>query len=178
MVLTLAAHLRRSFQDCVCKVSAIVGQIRLPQAQQETSDNFGHEFRHRAQGPTPSVDLTHCDCRGAADDHFVARRIPYWNQLLLRYLGSTWAVYHANPLADSVASHFFSGSARLRPSQPCSDRILVAKFIEQCFRVFQVGGVEALGEPVVDFREHRARLVAITLLVEQPRETRRRAQFP
>ena len=69
----LAAHLRRFFRDGVCKVSAIVGQIRLPQAQQETSDNFGREFRYRAQGPRPSVDLTHCDCLGAADDHFVAQ---------------------------------------------------------------------------------------------------------
>jgi hypothetical protein len=42
--------------------------------------------------------------------------------------------------------------------------LLVGEFVEQCFRVFEVGGVEALGEPVVDVGEHRARLIAATSL--------------
>ena len=52
------------------------------------------------------------------------------------------------------------------------------QLVEQRLGVFQVGGVEALGEPVVDFGEHRARFVATTLRCEQPREARRRAQLP
>ena len=36
-------------------------------------------------------------------------------------------------------------------------------------------GVEALGEPAVDFREHRARLLAFALFSEQPCETDPRA---
>ena len=56
-------------------------------------------------------------------------------------------------------------------------RRLASQFIEQRLGVLQVGGVEALGEPAVDFGEHRARLVAAALRREQPRETRRRAQF-
>ena len=39
---------------------------------------------------------------------------------------------------------------------------------------FEVGGVEAFGEPAVDFGEHRARLVAMALRREQPRQTHRR----
>ena len=34
---------------------------------------------------------------------------------------------------------------------------LCAQLLEQCLRVLHVGGVEALGEPAVDFGEHRAR---------------------
>jgi len=41
---------------------------------------------------------------------------------------------------------------------------LVGELIEQGFGVLQVGGVEALGEPVIDFGEHRARFVATALL--------------
>ena len=41
---------------------------------------------------------------------------------------------------------------------------LVAKLIEQRLGVLQVGGVEALGEPVVDLGEHRARLVTAIVL--------------
>jgi hypothetical protein len=37
---------------------------------------------------------------------------------------------------------------------------------EECFGVFQVGGVEALGEPMVDVGEHRARFVATTLIIK------------
>ena len=56
--------------------------------------------------------------------------------------------------------------------------LLFVKLVEQGLGVFQIGGVDALGEPVVDFREHRARLVLLALLSEQTRETRRRAQLP
>ena len=38
------------------------------------------------------------------------------------------------------------------------------QLVEQRLGVLQVGGVEALGEPVVDFGEHRARFVALALL--------------
>jgi hypothetical protein len=42
----------------------------------------------------------------------------------------------------------------------------------------QVGGVEALGEAVVDVGEHRARFVATALRCEQSSETDRRAELP
>ena len=41
---------------------------------------------------------------------------------------------------------------------------LCPKFVEQRLGVLQIGGVEALGEPAVDFGEHRARFVATTLV--------------
>ena len=54
---------------------------------------------------------------------------------------------------------------------------LSAQFVEQGLRVFEVGGIEALGEPTVDLDEHRARLVANFGVAEQPRQAHRRAQF-
>jgi hypothetical protein len=44
-----------------------------------------------------------------------------------------------------------------------------ARSLSKAF-AFQVGGVEAFGEPVVDIGEHRARLVATTRILKQPRE--------
>ena len=44
---------------------------------------------------------------------------------------------------------------------------LIAQVIEQGLGVFQVAGVEALGEPLVGFVENTPCLIAITLLVEQ-----------
>src|SRR6266852_4669245 len=39
--------------------------------------------------------------------------------------------------------------------------ISTTHLVEQCLRVFQIGGVEAFGEPVVDLGEHRAVLTRI-----------------
>jgi len=54
-------------------------------------------------------------------------------------------------------------------------RILGSQLVEQRLGVFQISGVEALGEPAVDFGEHRKSLVSFALLREQPGEIRRRA---
>src|SRR5712692_4919401 len=65
------------------------------------------------------------------------------------------------------------------PSVPhFEQRILRSPLIEQSLGTLQIDGVETFGEPTIDFREHRARLVALTPLVEQPREACRRAQLP
>src|SRR5208337_1376616 len=77
-------------------------------------------------------------------------------------------------LLDPVRSNCLASTSLTRRWRT----LLSAEFLEQRLGVFQVGGVEALGEPVVDSREHRAGFLAMTLLVEQPRETCRRAQFP
>src|SRR5689334_14837711 len=42
--------------------------------------------------------------------------------------------------------------------------------VEQHFRFFQVGGVEALGKPAVNRREQLARLAPPALLVQEPDE--------
>jgi hypothetical protein len=55
----------------------------------------------------------------------------------------------------------------LKEGNQKKDRELSAQLIEERLGVLQVGGVEALGEPVIDVGEHRARLVAMTLLREQ-----------
>jgi hypothetical protein len=41
-----------------------------------------------------------------------------------------------------------------------SQEKLLAQFVEQRLGVLQVGGVETLGELLVDFSEHRTRLLA------------------
>src|SRR5271156_2144705 len=41
--------------------------------------------------------------------------------------------------------------------------VLRYDFFQHCLGVFQIAGVETFGEPVVDFGEHRARLVVTTL---------------
>jgi hypothetical protein len=56
-------------------------------------------------------------------------------------------------------------------------RILRSQFVEQCLGVFQIGGVEALGEPAVHFGQHRARLVATAHLCDEARKARGRAKF-
>ena len=57
-------------------------------------------------------------------------------------------------------------------SVSCAAGILVfsGQLAEQRLGVFEVGGVEALGEPVVDFGEHRVRLVATIAVAQQPGE--------
>src|SRR5216683_2714852 len=52
-----------------------------------------------------------------------------------------------------------------------------AQLVEQRLCIFEVGGVETLGEPVVYFGEHRARLVATALRCEQSCEAHNRPQL-
>jgi hypothetical protein len=56
-------------------------------------------------------------------------------------------------------------------------KALATQFVKQRLSLLQIGSVEAFGEPVVNFRQHSARFVALPLLREQSREARRRAQF-
>ena len=52
------------------------------------------------------------------------------------------------------------------------------QIVEQRLRVLQVGGVESLGEPVVNIGEHGARFVAAIGVAQQPGEAHGGAQFP
>jgi hypothetical protein len=54
---------------------------------------------------------------------------------------------------------------------------LIGQLVEQSLGVFEVGGVEAFGEPTVDCGEHRPRLLATTLRHEQSREADSRTQI-
>jgi hypothetical protein len=58
------------------------------------------------------------------------------------------------------------------------DDRLSAESFEQCFRLFQIGSVEAFGEPVVDVGEHDARLVWVALLDDKAGEALRCAHLP
>ena len=46
----------------------------------------------------------------------------------------------------------------------------MAQFIEQRLRLFQVGGIETFGKPIINFLKHRVRLLATALLYEQLRQ--------
>ena len=48
--------------------------------------------------------------------------------------------------------------------------LLGLQLVQQRFGIFQIGSVEAFGEPTVDFGEHRAGFVAVALLGQQTRE--------
>src|SRR5215469_16612650 len=74
-------------------------------------------------------------------------------------------------------SHHRNFSRKDYQSRICRSAFLRSKFFVQRLGVLKVGGVEALCEPAVDLGEHPVRLVAFSLLREQPRETGRRAQF-
>ena len=54
---------------------------------------------------------------------------------------------------------------------------LAGQFVQQRLGLLQVGGIETFGEPVVDFSEHGARLVATISFAQQPREARSRTQL-
>jgi hypothetical protein len=56
-------------------------------------------------------------------------------------------------------------------------RTLSTQLVEQRLGILQIGGVEALGEPVVDLGEHPARFVASALLLPQSREADGSAQL-
>ena len=43
---------------------------------------------------------------------------------------------------------------------------LSRQHVEQRFRILQVGGIEALVEPAVNFSKHRARFVTLAVLLE------------
>jgi hypothetical protein len=71
----------------------------------------------------------------------------------------------AHLLEFALASDELRNSAQnFRPTrlsaEHCEQCMSDAQLVEQCLRILQVGGIEAFGEPVVNFREHRARFVA------------------
>jgi hypothetical protein len=57
-------------------------------------------------------------------------------------------------------------------------KALAAQVIEQCLSFFQIGSIEAFGEPVVDGGEHRAGLVTAALFRKHLRKADSGAQLP
>jgi hypothetical protein len=80
--------------------------------------------------------------------------------------GAPHSLQNFNPSGFSV-SHF----AQIIPIQ------LRARLIDQRLGIFQVGGIEAFGEPVVDFGKHRLSFIAPALLSEETSEACRCAQL-
>jgi hypothetical protein len=54
----------------------------------------------------------------------------------------------------------------------------LSQFVEQRLGLFEIGGIEPLGKPAVDWGEQRHRLFAPALLAAQAGEARRAEQFP
>src|SRR4051794_28577687 len=57
-------------------------------------------------------------------------------------------------------------------------RLVRVEFVQESLRPEQVLGVEAFGEPVVDWGEQLIRVLALALAVPQPCQAGRRAQLP
>src|SRR5208282_5818125 len=83
-------------------------------------------------------------------------------------------VFHELPFTLYSGSPDFPISESISRREPGSLR---TEFVQQRLRVLQIRGVEALGEPVVDFGEHRVSFVALALLGEQSCEAGRRAKL-
>ena len=94
--------------------------------------------------------------------HYPRARLPRSLVLITAMVRLTTAIR----LRQSRLSH----SERSAPKEDCrvaSSAQLAIQFTEQGFGVFQVGGVQAFGEPAVDVGEHRARLVASALFASK-----------
>ena len=101
--------------------------------------------------------------------HFLQNRAP----------GLT-AALHAGQISSSFDPHCSQNvaSGGLSVLQEGHCMALGAQLVQQGLGVLQVGGVEALGEPVIDFSEHRTRLVLPIAVAQQPSEAGRRSQLP
>src|SRR5215469_13668607 len=99
----------------------------------------------------PSEDsLTDAGADAAiAVPHFLQNRAPELTAAL--HAGQTSSSFDP-PCSQNVAS----GGLSVLQEEHCM--ALGAQLVEQRLCIFEVGGVEALGEPVVDFGEHRARM--------------------
>jgi hypothetical protein len=62
-----------------------------------------------------------------------------------------------------ISVAFLQTSAMSVSAQKC---VLGAQLVEQCFCLFQVDGVEALGKPIVDFSKQGAGFLATALTDE------------
>src|SRR6516165_7926718 len=78
-----------------------------------------------------------------------------------------------------------SRRAKARPSLDCAEFHpahtyhpgLGGQFLQQRLGLLEVSGVEAFGEPVVDFGEHRAGLVAAASIAQQAGKADASAEF-
>ena len=94
--------------------------------------------------------------------------LPYGRGHLVRAVSDPEPTFVSSP-----ADRWVYRGAVIRTTRISSSRQLV----EQRLRLFQIGGVEALGEPAVDRREQFARFGPPALFAPQPGEARRGAQF-
>src|SRR5215469_6685040 len=78
------------------------------------------------------------------------------------------------PIAASTAA---AAAASINLLDSRDIPVLTAQLVEQRLGVLEVGGVEAFGEPVVDFGEHHTRFVAAIGVAQEPRERCGCAQF-
>src|ERR1700730_5590196 len=69
---------------------------------------------------------------------------------------------------SSLADRWVYRGAVIRTTRISSS----CQLVEQSLRLFQIGGVELLGAPAIDWREEIVRLPAPALLAPQPREAR------
>jgi len=66
----------------------------------------------------------------------------------------------------------------LCPYSPLRGNRRLGQFVEQHLGLFEVGGIDAFGEPPEDWGEQDSRLLRPALLSAQAGEAHRTAQFP
>jgi hypothetical protein len=110
------------------------------------------------------------DCNLASFRH--ARFFDFFNEIR-RKRPFHWHDSLGTTQFDAELTFMASAGGRIRQEAFSSSRELV----EQCLCFFQIGGVGALGEPAVNWRQQLARLDAPSLVAPQPRKARRGAQF-
>src|SRR6516162_4302801 len=82
-------------------------------------------------------------------------------------------------LIAAMVSRAGSASQGHRLSRDLSvGSVLLIEFVEQRLGRFEIGCIEALGEPAVDRREEIMGFGAAALVAAQPGEAHRSAQFP
>jgi len=144
-----------------------------------------NELRARTSLPLESIVLCHqiavpdCPCFRRSDRLYWIVLSRWWsdwrNSLVI--VQPRYRIHISQRLLKGAA-HSLQNFCSAGLSAPQAGQFIsTTQLIEQCLRFLEVGGVEALGEPVVDVGEHRASLVALALLGEQPRETCRGTQL-
>src|SRR5216683_681904 len=161
----------RGFVTCDCRLHAMISRDRYPQSSNWRLPFPRLLYRIFSQG---------C-CRYPSLDRRAQRTTALPAKPGARSIveSAFRAARHRLKRRAAVVAEFQSlgifGSAMSTVISPSRS---TTQFVEQRLGVLEIGGVEAFGEPGVDFHQHCMPLVAPAVLCEHAREARRCAQFP
>src|SRR5216683_526159 len=150
----------RGFVTCDCRLHAMISRDRYPQSSNWRLPFPRLLYRIFSQGCCryPSLD------RRAQPTTALPAKPGARSIVPSAFRAARHRLKRRAAVVPEVQPIGIFGSAMSTVTSPSRS---TTQFVEQCLGVLEARGVEALGEPVVDFRQHRARLVAATRLVEQ-----------